>query len=69
MSETATKQAWTIPEAAERLGISRNAAYAAANRGELPSIRIGKRILVPMTGLQQLLDGSWKPSTPEAETS
>ena len=66
MAENATKQAWTIPEAAELLGISRNSAYEAAHRGELPSIRIGKRILVPVAALQQLLDGSWKPSTSDA---
>lgn len=37
----------TIPEAAKLLGISRNAAYEAASRGELPgAIRLGRRVLV-----------------------
>ena len=35
----------TVNEAARMLGISRNAAYEAARRGELPVIRIGKRVL------------------------
>ena len=34
----------TIDEAAKELGIGRNQAYAAARRGELPTIQIGKRI-------------------------
>ena len=45
----------TIPEAAEKLGISRNSAYAAAARGELPLIRVGKRLLVPSAALNAML--------------
>ncbi|MGP6192347.1 MAG: helix-turn-helix domain-containing protein [Vulcanimicrobiaceae bacterium] len=37
----------TTAEAARLLGISRNLAYEAARRGEIPTIRIGRRILVP----------------------
>src|SRR5690349_4136704 len=37
----------TFPEAAELLGIGRNAAYDAAARGEIPTIRVGKLLLVP----------------------
>jgi excisionase family DNA binding protein len=47
----------TVPEAAERLGISRNAAYEAAQRGEIPSIRVGKRLLVPRAAFEKLLAG------------
>jgi excisionase family DNA binding protein len=36
----------TIAEAAKELGIGKNQAYAAARRGEIPTIRIGNRILV-----------------------
>jgi excisionase family DNA binding protein len=39
------------------LGIGRNQAYEAAHRGEIPSIRIGKRILVPVAALDRLLNG------------
>jgi excisionase family DNA binding protein len=48
----------TIDEAAKELGIGRNQAYAAARRGEIPTIRIGKRILVLREPLRRLLDGS-----------
>jgi excisionase family DNA binding protein len=45
----------TIEEAAIMLGVSRNAAYAAAKTGELPIIRIGKRKLVPRAALEKKL--------------
>jgi excisionase family DNA binding protein len=45
----------TVEEAATLLGISRAFAYEAVNRGEVPSIRIGRRILVPKAALDRLL--------------
>ena len=45
----------TVEEAAEILGISRAFAYEAVRRGEVPSIRIGRRILVPRAALNRLL--------------
>ena len=49
------KQALSIKEAAETLGIGVAKAYQAANSGELPTIRIGKRILVPVAALERML--------------
>ena len=37
----------TVEEAAALLGISRNSAYEAVRRGEIPSVRIGGRIVIP----------------------
>ncbi|MDA8297582.1 MAG: helix-turn-helix domain-containing protein [Actinomycetota bacterium] len=37
----------TVEEAAVVLGISRATAYDAVSRGEIPCIRIGRRILIP----------------------
>jgi excisionase family DNA binding protein len=48
----------TILEAANALGIGRNAAYEAARRGEIPTIRIGKRLLVPLVALERMLLGA-----------
>ncbi len=45
----------SVPEVAEILGIGRAAAYEAARTGQIPTIRIGKRILVPVAALEQLL--------------
>jgi excisionase family DNA binding protein len=47
----------TIPEAAKRLGIGRSAAYAACKAGVLPSIKIGRRCLVPRAALERFLAG------------
>ncbi len=46
----------SIPEAGEVLGISRDLAYRAAARGDLPTIRLGpKRLRVPTAQLLALL--------------
>jgi excisionase family DNA binding protein len=47
----------TIPEAARVLGIGVNGAYEAAKRGEIPTIQIGKRILVLREPLKKMLAG------------
>ena len=46
-----------VPEAAKILKISRNSAYEAIKRNEIPSIRIGPRLRVPRAGLDKLLAG------------
>jgi excisionase family DNA binding protein len=45
----------TIAEAAHALGISRNSAYEAVRRGEIPSLRLGRRLVVPTRQLLRLL--------------
>ena len=45
----------TVEEAAQRLGIGRGSAYEAARRGEIPVIRIGRRILVPRLAFERML--------------
>jgi excisionase family DNA binding protein len=50
----------TVEEAAKRLGIGRNTAYEAVRRGEIPSIRVGRRLLVPRRALDKLLSGEGK---------
>lgn len=55
MSERKTM---TVPEAAKVLGISRNHAYESAARGEIPSIRIGKRIVVPIDALNRMIEAA-----------
>jgi excisionase family DNA binding protein len=47
--------ALSIPEAAERLGISRNHAYRSAQNGDLPTFRIGGKILVSVEELERLV--------------
>jgi excisionase family DNA binding protein len=45
----------TVEQAAGLLGISRGLAYEGVRRGEIPSIRIGRRMLVPRHALLVLL--------------
>jgi excisionase family DNA binding protein len=49
------RQTVTVEEAAKALGIGRAAAYDAVKRGEIPAIRIGRRVVVPRSGLERLL--------------
>ena len=46
----------SVVEAARIMGVSKNVAYEAVRRGEIPSIRLGGRILVPRTALERLLE-------------
>jgi excisionase family DNA binding protein len=46
----------TVAEAAELLGISRGLAYEAVRRGEISSLQIGHRILVPRAAIMKMLD-------------
>lgn len=47
----------TVPEAGALLGLGRNAAYTAAQRGDIPTIRIGKLVKVPIAALDRMLSG------------
>jgi excisionase family DNA binding protein len=47
--------ALTVTEAASILGISRALAYELVARGELPSIRLGRRLVVPKVALLEML--------------
>jgi excisionase family DNA binding protein len=46
---------YTIEECAVLLSIGRSKAYEAAHSGELPTIRIGRRLLCPKAALDKLL--------------
>jgi excisionase family DNA binding protein len=60
MESTHVPKTQSIDETAKELGIGRNQAYAAARRGEIPTIKIGKRILVLKGPLSRLLAGDGK---------
>ena len=45
----------TVEECAELLRISRGLAYEMVRQGSLPSIRLGRRILVPRRALEAML--------------
>ena len=53
-----TRRMVTVGEAAAILRISRGAAYEAVKRSEIPTIRIGRRLLVPTAALERMLAGN-----------
>ena len=55
---TQERKTLTVPEAAELLGIGRGTAYESIRRGELPAIRLGKRLLVPVEALNRMLSAA-----------
>jgi excisionase family DNA binding protein len=55
MEANLTRHTITVTEAAKVLGIGRSAAYEAARSGQIPTIRIGRRVLVPRIALENLL--------------
>jgi excisionase family DNA binding protein len=46
---------WTVEEAGRMLGISRAHAYELVARGELPHLRLGRRVVVPKHAIELLL--------------
>jgi hypothetical protein len=50
----ATLRLW--PDTGRLLGLGRLATYQGAARGDIPTIRVGRRILVPKIALQRMLE-------------
>jgi len=53
----------SVPEAGKKyFGLSRNGAYDAVKRGELPVIKIGRLLRVPIRALEAMLDRASEPA-------
>ena len=50
------KLTYSVPEAAEILGISKSRMYELTRSEGFPSLKIGKRILVPINGLERWVE-------------
>jgi len=46
----------SVREAGKRLGIGRDASYAAAKRGDIPTIKLGRLVRVPIKALDKVLE-------------
>ncbi len=46
---------YTVPGAGKLLSLGRSASYEAVARGEIPVIRIGRKLLVPKAALEKML--------------
>ena len=49
--------AMSVEEASRALGISKSLGYELVATGKLPSVRLGRRIVVPRAALERFLDG------------
>ena len=57
MSNDECKKTMSVPEAGRRYyDLSRNGSYDAARRGDIPTIRIGRLLRVPVQALERKLD-------------
>lgn len=59
---------YSVPEAGRMAGLSRNSAYAAAERGEIPVVNFGRLKRVPAAAWDRILREG-RPPTPEVERS
>src|SRR4051812_13741514 len=59
-----TPNLMTVREVAQLLRISRSFAYELVARGELESVRIGRRVLVPTASVHQLVANATAESRP-----
>ena len=48
----------TVEEAGRRLGVGRCSAYALAKSGQMPTLRLGRRIVVPVVAFERWLAGA-----------
>src|SRR4051812_48861433 len=48
---------YTVEEAAILLGISRAFAYEAVHQGDIPHLRVRRRILIPRSAVRRLVEG------------
>ena len=54
VKEVFERRTYSIPEAAQVIGISRSLAYQMASEGRLPVIRVGKtKCVIPKAALEQ----------------
>ena len=55
-SDQDTPKTISVPVAGRRyFGLGKNASYAAAARGEIPVIKIGARLRVPVAALERMM--------------
>lgn len=52
-----TRSTLSVEEAGAILGLSKDSAYKAVARGEIPALRLGRRLRVPTEQLRRLLAG------------
>jgi excisionase family DNA binding protein len=62
-TEQFERQTYDVPVAAKILGVGRNAMYGATKRGDVRAIQIGKRLVIPKSEIDRLLNAMAVPQT------
>lgn len=57
MATNTERLTYDVPEAGAKAGLGRNASYDAARRGEIPTIKLGQRLVVPKKKWDAILAG------------
>jgi len=57
MRDDDERKTYNVEEAARLLGVGRNQGYEAALAKQIPTIKIGKRILIPKAAFDRMLNG------------
>ncbi|MBI1332244.1 MAG: helix-turn-helix domain-containing protein [Armatimonadetes bacterium] len=60
------KQLLKITEAAEQAGVGRTMAYEFVMSGQWPSVKIGRSLRIPLSGLNEWIEGKEKEATARA---
>lgn len=55
LDQLANEATISVEQAAQLLGLGRTAAYEAARRGDFPTRRLGRRVVVPVPALLEWL--------------
>lgn len=59
----------SVGQAASALGISRALAYELVRRGELPQLRLGRRIVIPRRAIVRLVEAAGNGTNPVQSNS
>lgn len=63
------KPTMSVPEGGRFLDLGRDASYAAAHRGQLPTIKLGRKLRVPTARLAEMLGLAWRGAASEGDNS
>lgn len=69
LDEVRGRAVLTPEETAAVLGVGRNTVYAALKAGQLPSLRLGRKLLIPAPKLLTMLEGEEEPTPAETVAS
>ena len=59
--DTTERLTLDVPAAGRLLGVSRVTAYQLAREGKIPTLRLGRRLVVPKVALERMLESAGKP--------